>query len=355
MREITVSLDQLSRPQPGGIAVYARGLVSGLREVGQSNLHVVGLGVRHSRRAGVDVDEWRQLAAPVGVVTRVWRRYAWGVPASSDVVHATSLAGPFAGGRRATVHSVALHDVLWREQREATTARGARFHERRLRYVLSRDDVRLIVSSPPLVERLAEWGVARSRLFFAPLGVESAGTLDTAALSELRRRYGLEGSFTLYAGTREPRKNLERLARAHSLARQRGASLGPLVVVGPPGWGAVEVPGAVILGVLERSELLALYRAAAVVAYVPLAEGWGLPPIEALAHGAPVVVSSSTPSVRGNSHVELVDPLDVDSIATGLARASEADLDDDARRARRESVAHLNWRATALAHLAAWS
>jgi len=75
------------------------------------------------------------------------------------------------------------------------------------------------------------------------------------------------------------------------------------------------------VGLVSRELLLGLYRDATVVAYVPLAEGWGLPPVEALNVGTRVVASATTPSVASNERVVRVDPLDVESIAEGLLAA----------------------------------
>jgi len=97
-----------------------------------------------------------------------------------------------------------------------------------------------------------------------------------------------------------------------------------------------------------------IYRDATVVAYVPRAEGWGLPPVEALAQGSRVVASVTTPSVIENDEVVLVDPLDVDAIARGLLAAVAAPDDEPARARRRASVADLTWRNVALDHLAGW-
>jgi glycosyltransferase involved in cell wall biosynthesis len=109
-----------------------------------------------------------------------------------------------------------------------------------------------------------------------------------------------------------------------------------------------------VLGLVPRVTLLGLYRDATVFAYVPLAEGWGLPPVEALQAGTRVVASVTTPSVAGNVLVERVDPLDVNAIAGGLVAAISQSLDDASRSARRHSVADLTWRNVALDHVAAW-
>jgi glycosyltransferase involved in cell wall biosynthesis len=265
------------------------------------------------------------------------------------------LTGPFSGGRSGAVHSVTVYDLLWRDEPEASTPRGVRFHERRLERLKRREEVRLFCAAPGLRSRLLADGFGESRLHDVRLGVDD----ETVAASEADVRDalvapGVSGRFTLYVGTREPRKNLERLIAAHSQARSSGAELGPLVLVGPSGWGSVDSAGAVVLGSVSRSMLKGLYRDAAVVAYVPRAEGWGLPPVEALHEGARVVASVTTPSVADNPEVVLVDPLDVDAIARGLATSLTLANDDGARERRRASVSTLTWRNVALDHLKGW-
>jgi hypothetical protein len=124
--------------------------------------------------------------------------------------------------------------------------------------------------------------------------------------------------------------------------------------VGPSGWGSVDSADAVVLGTVDRATLKGLYRDASVVAYVPRAEGFGLPPVEALHQGSRVVASVTTPSVANNPHVILVDPLDVAAIEEGLVTALSLSNDDATRAGRRDSVADLNWRNAALDHLASW-
>ncbi len=357
-RTLTISLDQLYRRQPGGIGTYVRGLVQGLAQLDDRSFEVLGLvpkgpvpesttdlGVR-SVRALVNVD----------VLTRLWPRWPVGVPRQSDVVHATSMAGPFAGGARGAVHSVALHDLMWRDEPGATTPSGIRFHERRLALIAARGDLRVVVTSPGLRDRLVAEGIDTQRVHDVRLGVDDATVAaDSADVRSLLARQGVHGPYTLYAGTLEPRKNIERLVEAHAVARRTTDELGDLVLVGPPGWGGVSTGGAVVLGLVPRAILKGLYRDAALFAYVPRAEGWGLPPVEALHIGTRVVASSTTPSVRSNGEVVLVDPLDCSSIADGLVAALATEDDAASAERRRQSVADLTWRNVALDHLVAWA
>ncbi len=357
-RTVTISLDQFYRPQPGGIATYVRGLVGGLRSLSGESLRLVGVTPRGAPVQDVTDLALERVAAPVSieVLSQLWARWPLGVPADSDVVHATTLAGPFGGGKTGAVHSVALYDLLWRDESSASTRRGIHFHERRLQLLKRRGDVRVFVVAPGLVRRLIDEGFDPARLHEVRLGADDDSTVPAdrervrAALAER----GVSGPYTLYVGTREPRKNLERLVAAHQMAVSQHAELGPLVLVGPAGWGAVGVADAVVLGVVSKALLKGFYRDAAVVAYVPRAEGWGLPPVEALHEGARVVASVTTPSVAENGEVILVDPLSVEAIADGLVRGLAASDDEPARSRRRASVASLTWHNVALDHLAGW-
>jgi glycosyltransferase involved in cell wall biosynthesis len=123
-----------------------------------------------------------------------------------------------------------------------------------------------------------------------------------------------QGSYVLAVGTLEPRKNLARVVEA---AARAGADLR---VVGARGWGGVDAPGWV--GEVTDDELVELYRGARALVFPSLYEGFGIPIVEAMACGTPVVTSrgGATEEVAGDAAV-LVDPLDVDSIASGITEA----------------------------------
>jgi len=169
------------------------------------------------------------------------------------------------------------------------------------------------------------------------------------ALAEVRARHNLPDRFVLAVGNLQPRKNLGRLSQAT-------ASLDvPLVVVGQPRWRADEVRrqagyGSVTwLGYVSDDDLRHLYRLCTVFAYPSLYEGFGLPVVEAMACGAPVVTSnvSALPEVAGEAAV-LVDPYSPEDIAAGIGRLLESpDLRADYARRGRVRAGQFSWKESA--------
>ena len=156
---------------------------------------------------------------------------------------------------------------------------------------------------------------------------------DTHGLESLRAR-GVGARFFLYLGNLHPRKNIVRLIEAYGRARERSSAVAGhhLVIAGAATWMTEEItrlaasyPGlVVVLGRIDDAERDALLANATALTYVSLFEGFGLPPLEAMAAGTPVLTSSASamPEVVGQAAL-LVDPLDVDAIAAGIARLAE--------------------------------
>ncbi len=166
---------------------------------------------------------------------------------------------------------------------------------------------------------------------------------------------GLQPGFILAVGTIEPRKNYPRLLAAYRALRSR-IDAPPLVIAGRPGWAFGDTleririePGVRYLGHVDEATLAALYESAAVLAFPSLYEGFGLPLLEAMARGLPAVAGNvgAMPELAGDAAV-LVDPEDVESIASGLERV----LGDEALRSRlsaegRKRAAGFTWKRSA--------
>jgi glycosyltransferase involved in cell wall biosynthesis len=171
----------------------------------------------------------------------------------------------------------------------------------------------------------------------------------------VRERYQLHDEFVLYAGNVKPHKNLERLIDAFDLVRKRGLNHLKLVLIGDQISKYAALRRAVhahqlhqyvrFLGYVPEDTLAVMYRLASVFVFPSLYEGFGLPPLEAMASGTPVVTSnlSSLPEVAGDAAL-LVDPYDPASIADGIERV----LSDDSLRRQ------LRARGIARAHQFSW-
>jgi glycosyltransferase involved in cell wall biosynthesis len=251
-----------------------------------------------------------------------------------DLVHGLDVDLPARPGAPtvATVHDLSVFDVPW-----AFSRRRALGERLIVRQAIRRADA-LIVDSAFTAERVhALFGRAATVVPLAP--APDFAPADAAAVRDVRKRYQLPDRFVLHVGTLEPRKDVSTLASACEAAGI------PLVMAGR-GTGP---RNAVVLGYVPRDDLPALYGSATVVGYVSLYEGFGLPPLEAMACGAAVVATrvGALPEVLAAS-AELVPPGDIGALTAALRRLTEDDdLRAHAATEGQRQAARFTWEATA--------
>jgi glycosyltransferase involved in cell wall biosynthesis len=256
-----------------------------------------------------------------------------------DVLHCPSIRAPL---RSRVPLVVNVHDLAVLRYPE-TFNRWTRSWSKLTLPHVARAAQRIITGSEFARRELLELlGVDEDRVRVVPNGVGPPFTAEGPAAA---------GDYVLTVSTLEPRKNLSRLVEGF----QR-AELGlELRIAGARGWGDVDVggQGVHLLGEVDDTELAELYRGAACVAYVPLYEGFGLPVLEALACGAPVVTArgGACEEVAAGA-AELVDPLDPHDIAAGLRRA--AGRRDELRALGLARGSELTWERTARETLAVY-
>lgn len=173
-------------------------------------------------------------------------------------------------------------------------------------------------------------------------------------LEQVRRIYGLPEQFLLYVGTLEPRKNLRRLVKAFGRLKEMGLPH-KLVLAGPRGWSMdgfqeqieeLKLGDSVLmLGYIPDEDLPSLYSLATVFVFPSIYEGFGLPPLEAMACGTPVLSSrnSSLAEICGDAAV-LVDPLNEESLLDGLRQVLESkELQAQLGEIGRKRAAEFSW------------
>jgi glycosyltransferase involved in cell wall biosynthesis len=305
-----------------GTARYVRSLVAALtREEGVELRPYSFGGPTRAAKVARDV-AWYTTALPLAAARE-----------RLDVLHCTTFRAPF---KSRVPLVVTFHDVAVLRHPD-TFNRWTRAYSRALVPPVARAAARIIAVSEFTRRELVDLlDVAPEKIRVIPNGVGPPFSPDGPSA---------DGDYVLAVSTLEPRKNLPRLVEAFGRAALDGCEL---VVVGARGWGDVTVTGERVrwLGEVGDDELARLYRGARCVAYPSLYEGFGLPVLEAMACGAPVVTArDGAPAEVADGAAVLVDPHDRDAIAAGLEQAVERREELSAR--GRERAARFNWREVA--------
>ncbi len=339
---------------------YAQELTRALVAVAPDNRYLLlaAIGAPNPVRSNVGSVEYaRTRATPHNAFRRdIWENVTlprqltrWG----ADLFHSTDLLLPLHRLRSATV--VTVHDLTVFTIPEAHN----RAIGHRNRFLCKRSaglaDVLIAISNATRKD-LIEWlGVQDDRIVVVYNGVDRrfVPNSDLEARRRLRNR-GINGPFILSVGTIEPRKNHKRLVEAFNRIAPHFPGL-ELVLAGRPGWLNREVFESIDaspvrdrirhLDYVSDADLPELYRLATIMAYPSLYEGFGLPPVEAMACGTAVLTSdrSSLPEIVGDAGL-IVDPTSVSAIADGLARMlTTPGLLARLREAGLERAAHFSW------------
>jgi glycosyltransferase involved in cell wall biosynthesis len=345
------------RDHPAGVGVYVRSLAQALYDLPYANLTFVGrridsVGLSDAvpslvRSGRLPYPAWVQLFAERDTAR-----------SGASLAHFTDGLVPLFRGRRTVL---TIHDLsLVRHWRSHRLIRYARIPLILLAPRLA--DRVIAVSRATADEVISLTGTSPRKIEIIPLAArESATPADPEVVTAVRARYGLgTRPYLLVPGTLEPRKNHLRVIAAFDAVLRRSPAVSDLqlVLAGQPGWRAAAIGQAVasspnrehirLLGYVPDEDLAALMTGSQAVVYASLYEGFGLPVVEAMACGAPVVTSnvSSMPEVAGDAGI-LVDPVDVASIARGIDEVLHADA--SVRAGSLARAATFSWIATARA------
>jgi glycosyltransferase involved in cell wall biosynthesis len=349
--------------QWAGIGRYTRGLIRALAEIDHETTYVLF-------SAGRDPDprpwpaNYASRALPLNDrhLSILWQKLRLPVPVEwftgpLDLFHSPDFVLPPVRRARTVL---TIHDLSFLRYPEC-------FSPPLLRYLLdavprSVDGADLILAdSENTRDDLEEMlGVPTERVRVVYAGLEPTfGPRPEAEIAAVRQRYGIERPYLLGLGTLQPRKNFVRLIEAYHTLRQKHGIPHQLVIGGGRGWlyepilEAVESRGlqedVLLIGYVDDGDLPALYAGADLFAFPSLYEGFGIPVLEAMACGTPVVTAaaSSLPEVAGEAAL-LVPPLDVEALADALWQALDDRALREVLRARGlEQCRRFTWRASA--------
>jgi glycosyltransferase involved in cell wall biosynthesis len=325
-------------------------------------------GLFRGRRHFASIDAPNLSEKASRIPSRLFQPVSWriGIPrvewlaGDFDLLLGTNLLPPRTGRPKRAIPVV--HDLAFLRLPESAPQFDAGWRRRLARSISSAPAV--IVPSTSAREDLLDWQpVEAERVHVIHHGVDAGAyaPVPESGIDAVRRKFGIEGSYVLFVGGIEPRKNLERLVEAFG---QLGTAASLVIAGGPVAWlpKAVEqVEEAVAAlpegvrrrivrtGYVAERDKVALLSGATILAYPSRYEGFGFPVLEAFAAGVPVVTSnvSSLPEVAGDAAV-LVDPEDSASIAQGLAELlGDEDLRAMLSAAGVARAARFTWESTA--------
>lgn len=279
---------------------------------------------------GITMPVYENKLLTYGVYRRLWYylplHYRYMFPQKADLsVFFNFISPPDIDGRVITV----MHDLTYLRYPETMKKSNLKHLMRGMPHSVERSDRIVTVSEfskRELQELLHIPEEKISVVYNAPSLVDESANED-----HVREKYGIQGEYILFVGTIEPRKNIERLLRAFDLLKDESKIPHKLVLAGGKGWQDESIfqsvkqlrhgDDVILTGYVSAAEKNTLYQKASVFVFPSIYEGFGIPPLEAMAWGCPVVstTAASLPEVVGDA-AEMIDPFSVESIAEGILR-----------------------------------
>ena len=349
-----------------GIAYYEDGLVKGMLKYYPENEYQLDVFTfRHKDRIEQLQKEYSHklvLKKCVWLWDRIFRVFTFLIyipydcffSGEREITHFCNYVIPF-GVRGKKV--VTIHDLAFREYPQTIRTRTMMMLKMNLRKTLKRADAIAVDSAFTKSELVKYYNVQKGKIYVVPCGIDKEKYEEKRSVKPVKEKFGIDGEYFLYLGTLEPRKNIVRLIKAYDEFRKENEKdiLPDLVIAGGKGWMYDEIYEMVNKKHLEKwiiftdyvseEEKIALMQGAFAFCFPSLYEGFGLPPMEAMACGTPVITSctSSLDEVAGEAALK-VNPESVQQIASALTKMHrEEDIRQKLIEKGRKQAAKYTW------------
>ncbi len=332
--KIAVDIRPLLSARPSGVGFYTRLLLTSLLQLDKSNGYFlylncfkplpVDLPPSWSKRAQIIKTNIpsKVFSVAAGLFAYDW----WKIKADIFWLPGINFISWPKGAKRV----ITCHDISWLIMPEFYSRKSRWWHKlTRAVSLFKQADLILSVSESTKNDLIEHLHLPADKIRVTPLGVEPL-EVTSSQLGQVKARYNLPEKFLFYLGNIEPRKNIEGILDSFVALSEKFPDL-HLVIAGGPGWHPAyvkeikkriaQIPQVHYLGYLAEEDKWAFYRLAQAFVYPSFYEGFGLPPLEAMSQGCPVVVSavSSLPEVVGQAGL-LVDPYNTSQIIYALER-----------------------------------
>lgn len=362
-----IAIDASTISTQGGPRTYVLGLVEALLRLDRENSYTIFY--NDSCHLG-RFPRAREIVLPgKSPLARLWREHLL-LPRACrreriDLLHCPKSAIPFCSPCPVVV---TLHDLIPLKHPETEKLAAQLYWRLQIPIAARRSDFIITDSEHARGEIMADFNVPAARIRAIMLGFDPAmgGERDESATRKVLARYNLPADYILYVGTIQPRKNLATLIEAFHLFKRKANLPHKLVIVGRKGWlydrlfARIRELGLddeiLFTGFVPDEELPSIYERASVFVYLSLFEGFGLPPLEAMACGVPVICSDTTslPEVVGQAGLTLP-PTDVARVTEALIRVvGDRALAETMRRKGVERARLFSWEETARETLAVY-